>query len=76
MQEAYNSAGILGLVACGMGVTILTEGVRSSLTSDLVPLELEGVTEQVQTVALWKTTSMVGTKSLFVDYLRLKSLED
>lgn len=75
VQEAYNSAGILGLVACGMGVTILTEGIRNSLTKDLVPLELEGVTEQLQTVALWKTDPMVGSKSLFIDYLRQKTLE-
>lgn len=70
VQEAYNSAGILGLVACGMGVTVLTESVRGSLTNDLVPLELEGITEQLQTVALWRTDSIVGSKSLFVDFLR------
>lgn len=75
VQEAYNSAGILGLVACGMGVTILTEGARSSLTNNLVPLELDGVTEQLQTIALWRTDVMGGSKSLFIDYLRQNSLE-
>lgn len=70
VQEAYNSAGILGLVACGMGVTVLTESVRNMLTKDLVILELEDVTERLQTVALWKTEGNSGSRALFIDYLR------
>lgn len=73
VQEAYNSAGILGLVACGMGVTILTESIRNSLTNGLVSLDLDGVTERLQTVALWRTDTLAGSKSLFIDYLRQKS---
>ncbi len=76
VQEAYNSAGILGLVACGMGVTVLTESSRKTLPNGLVPLELDGVTERLQTVALWKTDTMTGSKSLFIDYLCRKSRED
>lgn len=76
VQEAYNSAGILGLVACGMGITILTENVRNSLTNDLVPLELNGVSERLKTVALWKTDLMVGSKPLFIEHLRKQSNED
>lgn len=74
VQEAYNSAGILGLVACGMGVTVLTESVRNILTTDLVILELKGVTEELQTVALWRADSTNGSKSLFIDYLHKNSL--
>lgn len=73
VQEAYNSAGILGLVACGMGVTVLTENVATSLTNGLVPLPLDGISDQLQTVALWKTETMSGSKSLFIDYLRKKT---
>nr|WP_306152219.1 LysR family transcriptional regulator [Roseovarius sp. MMSF_3281] len=73
VQEAYNSAGILGLVACGMGVTVLTESVRNILIRDLVILDLEDVTERLQTVALWKTESLSGSKSLFIDALRERS---
>ncbi|WP_306112971.1 MULTISPECIES: LysR family transcriptional regulator [unclassified Roseovarius] len=76
VQEAYNSAGILGLVSCGMGVTILTESVRSSLTNGLVPLDLEGVSERLQTVALWRTDDLTGSKSLFIDYLREMATEN
>ncbi|WP_108816615.1 LysR family transcriptional regulator [Loktanella sp. Alg231-35] len=75
VQEAYNSAGILGLVACGMGVTVLTESASNSLTDGLVSLPLEGVTERLHTIALWKSVSTVGTKSLFVDFLRRNSEE-
>ncbi|GAB5467920.1 MAG: LysR family transcriptional regulator [Rhodospirillales bacterium] len=70
VQEAYNSAGILGLVACGMGVTVLTESIRDSLSNGLVPLALEGVTERLQTIALWRADPMVGSKALFIQHLR------
>lgn len=70
VQEAYNSAGILGLVACGMGVTILTESASNALPGGLVALDLEEVTERLQTVAIWKSGAKAGSKSLFIDYLR------
>ncbi|MFN3210854.1 MAG: LysR family transcriptional regulator [Roseovarius sp.] len=75
VQEAYNSAGILGLVACEMGITVLTESVRNSLTRDLVILELEDVTERLQTVALWRTEPQSGSKAMFTDYLRRRAQE-
>lgn len=73
VQEAYNSAGILGLVACGMGVTVLTESVGGSLKNGLVSLPLDGVAEQLQTVALWNAETLSGSKSLFIDYLRQRT---
>ncbi len=69
VQEAFNTAGILGLVACGMGVTILTESVRASILSGLVVLEIEDVTEVLQTMAVWRPELASGSKSLFVDFL-------
>lgn len=75
VQEAFNSAGILGLVACGMGVTVLTEGVSKSLTNGLVALSLNDVTERLQTVALWKSDAAAGPTSLFIDYLTQASLK-
>ncbi len=70
VQEAHNTAGILGLVACGMGVTILTECVRSSLGPGLTILSLEDVSERLMNVAVWKTEAMSGSKRLFLDYLK------
>lgn len=70
VQEAYNSAAILGLVSCGMGITILTESAKTALFGDLVALKLDGVTERLETVALWKGDTEDGSKSLFVDFVR------
>lgn len=70
VQEAFNSAGILGLVACGMGVTILTESVRGSAGSGLIVIPLEDVSEQLQTVAIWKAETSDRATGLFIDFLR------
>lgn len=70
VQEAFNTAGILGLVACGMGITILTENVRNSIGSGLAIIPIEDVSEQLQNVAIWKADTMHGSKELFVNYLR------
>lgn len=69
VQEAFNSAAILGLVACGMGVTVLQESARNSITKGLVALNLEDVSESLPTVALWRKDSLRGSKRYFIDYL-------
>ena len=70
VQEAYNTAGILGLVASGMGVTVLTDSVRNSIIPGLKLLEFEDITERLQTMAVWRSDVMTGSKRLFVDFLR------
>ena len=70
VQEAFNTAGILGLVACGMGITILTENVRKSFGSGLAMIPVVDVSEQLQTVAIWKADVVDGSKERFVDHLR------
>lgn len=70
VQEAYNSAGILGLVACGMGVTVLTESVLANTHDNLVTLPLKNVTEQLTTVAVWRTDERSGPKDLFIGFVR------
>ena len=69
VQEAFNTAGILGLVACGMGVTILTESVESAAGSGLVVVPLEDVTEQMDTLAIWKTETTDHATSQFIAFL-------
>ena len=69
VQEAFNTAGILGLVACGMGITILTESVRSSIAPNLMVIPIDDVFEQLQTVAIWKSDAMDGSKRHFINYL-------
>jgi DNA-binding transcriptional LysR family regulator len=69
IQAAYNTTSILGLVSCGMGITILTENVRNSIGPGLVIIPIEDISELLQTVAIWKIEVMDGSKELFVDYL-------
>ncbi|WP_271273131.1 LysR family transcriptional regulator [Aliamphritea hakodatensis] len=70
IQEAFNSAGILGLVACGMGITILTENTYYYANKGIVALELNNVTEQLVTSAIWLPTSGEGPKQTFISSLQ------
>jgi DNA-binding transcriptional LysR family regulator len=76
VQEAFNTAGILGLVACGMGVTVLTDQVCGALTSDLAAVPIWDVPERLLTVATWRTTAMTGPTKLFVDFLSQLPLQE
>lgn len=69
VQEAFNTAGILGLVACGMGVTVLTEQVCGALGPGLVAIPLEDVKERLVTSAIWRVEHLIGPARHFVDYL-------
>ena len=70
IQEAFNTASILGLVASGMGITVLTENVRNSIGPGLVVIPIEDVSERLPDVAIWKADAMGGPKELFANYLR------
>lgn len=70
VQEAFNTAGILGLVSCGMGVTVLTEQVCQALGTGLVAIPLLDVDERLVTSAIWRVDHLIGPARHFVDYLR------
>ncbi len=70
IQEAFNSAGILGLVACGMGITILTENTSYYASKGIVALNLNDVNEQLVTSAIWLPTSGEGPKQTFITALQ------
>ena len=70
IQEAFNTASILGLVASGMGITILTENVRNTIGQGLVIVPISDILEPLKTVAIWRPDAMRGSKGLFVDHLR------
>lgn len=70
VQEAFNTAGILGLVSCGMGVTVLTEQVCQALGAGLVAIPLRDVEERLVTSAIWREDHLIGPARHFVDYLR------
>ena len=70
IQEAFNTASILGLVASGMGITILTENVRNTIGPGLVIIPIRDFSERLQTIAIWKSDVTGGSTGLFVDHLR------
>ena len=70
VQEAFNSAGILGLVECGMGITVLTENVRNFVGANLVVLPITDISEKLQTVAVWRSEPKEVLKEHFVTFLR------
>ncbi len=75
VQEAYNSDGILGLVASGMGITVLTESANNLARPGLKSIPISNVTERLMTVAIWKSDVMNGVKKMFIDYIRSQSPE-
>lgn len=70
IQEAFNSAGILGLVACGMGITILTENTYTYANKGVVALQLNDITDQLVTSAVWLPTGSEGPKKSFIRALQ------
>ena len=54
VQEAFNSVGILGLVSCGMGITILTEKTFQFASRDVVALPIRDLAEDLVTEAVWR----------------------
>lgn len=70
VQEASNTAGILGLVSCGMGLTILTDKVHSGLPKGLAVLPIDDVTERLLTIALWRRDQRSEPAQNFIRFLR------
>ncbi|SEK87076.1 transcriptional regulator, LysR family [Roseovarius azorensis] len=69
VQEAFNSVGILGLVSCGMGITILTESIYDFATGGLVPLPISDISEVMVTEAVWLSDNLRLPTQQFVDFL-------
>lgn len=72
VQEGLTSIGIMGLVAAGVGITVLTESVCNSLPigTKLIPISDGGA--PIQTVAIWKIDKMDKTKRRFLNALKDK----
>ncbi|MGB7244502.1 MAG: LysR family transcriptional regulator [Sulfitobacter sp.] len=69
-QEGLATSDILRLVACGMGITVLTQSVKDTLPSGLVVIPLKGVSDQLDTVVVWKTEQNNSAKEHFVSYIK------
>ncbi len=70
VQQAFNTAGILGLVASGMGLTVLTKNSAIAMPPGLVVVPIEDIKEELQTVAIWKQADQPGPMRLFEDHIR------
>ena len=69
-QEGLTTANIQRLVACGMGIAVLTETVAETLVPNVKVLALEDVSDRLHTMVLWKTDqTSLATKDL-VSFLR------
>lgn len=55
VQYASNNEAILGLVACGIGVSIQAEAIRTSLRNGVVMRDISGCAPEIPTVAAWRT---------------------
>ena len=69
VQEGLTSIGIMGLVAAGVGITILTESVGDALPSGVKILPITDADATIQTVAIWKSDKMDRPKRLFLEAL-------
>ncbi|MFK7838564.1 MAG: LysR family transcriptional regulator [Sulfitobacter sp.] len=69
-QEGLATSDILRLVACGMGITILTESVHEMLGPGLVVIPIAGLKDRLHTVALWRTDTTNSVKEHFIRYLQ------
>ncbi|MCL4153208.1 UNVERIFIED_CONTAM: hypothetical protein GTU68_067143 [Idotea baltica] len=69
-QEAQTTSDILRLVACGMGIAVLTQSVLMP-SAGLCVVPIEGVVRfGLDTVVIWKTKKIKPAKSHFISYLK------
>lgn len=75
VQEGLTSIGIIGLVAAGVGITVLTESIGNSLPIGVTLIPIEDANDPIQTVAVWKSENIDKTKRRFVESLRRRVLQ-
>ena len=70
VQRAPDTQGIVGLVACGMGISIQTEALKVIGDERVRLLPLEGCDQYVETHATWNPTKGHLAASVFMDHVR------
>jgi DNA-binding transcriptional LysR family regulator len=70
VQYASNNEGILGLVSCGMGVTVQAESIRTYGRSDVVMRYLENETAEIPTIAAWRTEALDAVTDRLVAHVK------
>lgn len=69
VQSAFNIDGILGLVACEMGITIQPACMRNYFRRGLLIRPIHGIGDTVPTIAIWKDRDELSTQQTFARFL-------
>lgn len=69
VQEAYNTDGILGMIAANMGVTIHLDCINNYYRKGVVIKPIKDVTRQICTEATWTREKITPAKQIFIDFL-------
>jgi DNA-binding transcriptional LysR family regulator len=69
VQHASNNEGILGLVACGIGVSIQAEAIRTSRRNGVVVRSIDA-TARIPTVAAWRAERGNAVKGRLVEHVK------
>ena len=70
VQEGLTGSEVQRLVACGIGIAVLTETVVESLSPGLVVIPIGDLSDRLDTVAVWRSTSTKVAKDHFISFLR------
>jgi hypothetical protein len=66
VQYSSNNEGILGLVACGMGVSIQAESIRTYVRNGVVIRAIDCAGHEMPTIGAWREEPMSTVKDRLV----------
>lgn len=75
VQEGLTTSDIQRLVACGIGIAVLTETVADGLPAGLRVIPIEDVSDRLDTIAVWRTDRKSVAKDSFVSFFRASMRE-
>ncbi|MCP4185888.1 LysR family transcriptional regulator [Pseudopelagicola sp. nBUS_19] len=70
VQEGPTTSDIQKLVACGIGIAVLTETVADGLPAGLIVIPIENAQDKLDTIAVWNTGISSIAKEKFLNFLR------
>ncbi len=70
VQYASNNEGILGLVACGMGVSVQAESIRTYGRADVAVRNLDNEGAEIPTIAAWRDEPMNAVKERMIAHVK------
>ncbi|MCX8509267.1 MAG: LysR family transcriptional regulator [Rhodobacteraceae bacterium] len=74
-QTVDESVAIFGLVAAGGGLTIYPDCQKHLTLHDVVTLPILGLSELVETLAVWSPAHLTKTACAFVDFIQLETAQ-